>query len=282
MEKKKKTIYISDLDGTLLNPQAEMSEKAVQMLNELIEKGLHFTAATARTWATVEKIMEGVHLSEPVILMNGVCLYHPLQRRYVKVECIPQEAVHQMISAMKQAQVQGFMYQIIDDKLHTYYEKLDTPWLLQFYEERRKKYDKKFIQLDSLYDMAGDHVIYFSVFNNREKLDPVYEQIKNVDGLHIEYYRDIYSKELWYLEVSAGTASKAAAVTWLKEYGQYDHLVVFGDNYNDLSMFQAADQKIAVQNAVPDVLKAADLVIGPNTEEGVPQYLRERELHGNL
>jgi hydroxymethylpyrimidine pyrophosphatase-like HAD family hydrolase len=46
-----KTLCISDLDGTLLNKNAELSEYTADALNDLIAKGLRFSVATARTAA---------------------------------------------------------------------------------------------------------------------------------------------------------------------------------------------------------------------------------------
>ena len=58
--------------------------------------------------------------------------------------------------------------------------------------------------------------------------------------------------------------------------------MVFGDNYNDLSMFRVADEKIAVGNAREAVKDAADQVIGTNAEDGVVRYLKRRMQDGNL
>ena len=53
-----KTLFVSDLDGTLLNEKADISDKAADILNDLIENGLNFTFATARTAASALKITE--------------------------------------------------------------------------------------------------------------------------------------------------------------------------------------------------------------------------------
>lgn len=51
-----KMLYVSDLDGTLLNSDALLNEDVPERLNRLIDKGLCFTVATARTYATVNSI----------------------------------------------------------------------------------------------------------------------------------------------------------------------------------------------------------------------------------
>lgn len=48
-----KTLYITDLDGTLLDANSQVSAEAVEVLNPMLDDGLLFTVATARTPATV-------------------------------------------------------------------------------------------------------------------------------------------------------------------------------------------------------------------------------------
>lgn len=52
------TLFVSDLDGTLLQPDARLSEETVALLNSNIDRGALFTVATARTPATVAPILE--------------------------------------------------------------------------------------------------------------------------------------------------------------------------------------------------------------------------------
>ena len=53
------TLYVTDLDGTLLGKDARIPQKAVEMLNEMLDSGLPFTVATARSWASAGPMMIG-------------------------------------------------------------------------------------------------------------------------------------------------------------------------------------------------------------------------------
>ena len=81
-------LFISDLDGTLLNGNAEVTEFTRDTLNRLMAKGLNFTAATARTLASAGKILSGLDLKLPVILMNGVLIYDMTEKKYVKINSL--------------------------------------------------------------------------------------------------------------------------------------------------------------------------------------------------
>lgn len=105
-----KMLYVSDLDGTLLNSDALLNEDVPKRLNALIEQGLCFTVATARTYATVNSIVKDVHLTYPMILMNGVMLYDPVSKSCINAEIIERDSVEYILKGRKKFGVTGFAY----------------------------------------------------------------------------------------------------------------------------------------------------------------------------
>ena len=63
---------------------------------------------------------------------------------------------------------------------------------------------------------------------------------------------------------------------FLRDYLHPERIICFGDNLNDIPMFEAADHSIAVENAVAAVKEAADEIIGKNTDNAVAAYISER------
>ena len=53
-------------------------------------------------------------------------------------------------------------------------------------------------------------------------------------------------------------------------------MVCFGDQENDLSMFAAADESYAPENASDVVKEQATAVIGHHDEDGIARFLRDR------
>ena len=51
-------------------------------------------------------------------------------------------------------------------------------------------------------------------------------------------------------------------------------VTVFGDEINDVPMFQCAGRGVAVENAIDELKRIAHEVIGPHHEDSVVQYLR--------
>ncbi|MBN2558782.1 MAG: HAD-IIB family hydrolase [Clostridia bacterium] len=267
-----KTLYISDLDGTLLNGGAELSEYTAGALRKLIEGGVHFTIATARTTATVEHILERVPVNVPAILMNGVLIYDMRKRIYLKKNPLPDDAVETVLAAIKSTGQAGLMYAIRDEKLITYYERLDDGPLRDFVAERVKKYNKTFTKTNE-FSKTGADVIYFAFLESHDRIQRLRGLVKDIAGLDTVMYKDIYSGDLWYLECYSSAASKFNGVNYLRrEYG-YGRIVGFGDNLNDIPLFEACDECLAVENAKPELKEKADAVIGSNIDDGVARWL---------
>jgi 5-amino-6-(5-phospho-D-ribitylamino)uracil phosphatase len=271
-----KTLYISDLDGTLLNKSAEISEYTEKSLCRLIENGMNFSVATARTAATTLQMVSRIPINVPVVLMNGASIYDVQNSTYVKTYFIEQQSVKQLFSALKKHDTAGFVYIIENDTLSTWYERINSDHARRFIEERIQKYGKQFTQIDDFSGLADKPVLYYSVCDVKEKLVPLQEELCKIEDLHVEFYRDVYEDGFWYLEACSVHASKFNAINFLREEYGFDKVVSFGDNLNDLPMFLASDESYAVANAKREVKEKATAVILSNAEDGVVKWLLER------
>lgn len=269
-----KTLYISDLDGTLLRPNVELSKNTVTILNELVEKGVLFTVATARSIASVRHILKDVSISLPIILMNGVCIYDWSRKEYIRVEFFSREDTAVLMSFIRNNHLKGFVYTIKDGELSTYYEELSNQALKSFHDERVDRYKKNFTRVDSFSQLSGEPVIYFTLMDSHENLEEINRIVEKMDHLNCVFYKDNYTPDMWYLEIFSKNASKYHAVNFLRNYLKAETIVCFGDNRNDLSLFEASDEKYAVANAVEELKAKADAVIGSNTNDGVAVWLK--------
>jgi len=273
-----KTLYISDLDGTLLNPSAELSDYTKAALNRMIEDGLDFSVATARTAASAFKILGGVQWRTPLVLMNGVLIYDPAQKRYVQVLPLSAEIAVEVIAALKTLRVPGLMYQLKDSVQITYYESLEHKPLRDFVEERINRYNKKFTQTDSFSDISPDDIIYFTLLDTQENIQHIHDALSMLASISYFVYKDIYNTDLWYLEIHSDKASKQNGVACLRKGYGFERVIGFGDNINDLPLFAACDVRVAVENARPEVKATADYVCGSYENDGVVKWLEENVL----
>ena len=266
-----KRLYISDLDGTLLDPKPEISAHTAEVINSLTAKGMNFTFATARSIYSAVPITAALDINVPCILMNGVSIYDIKHERYIKSEFIEPTVSAELLRIYKRHGVECFMYRIDNGALTCYYEELTSRVMRSFAEVRKNAYKKPFVQC-RLEDHADEYTVYFTTRGKYEELLPVKLEAEKIEGIDHAFYLDVYD-DSWYLEFFSHKASKSNGLRYLREEYGFDEVVAFGDNLNDLSMFAEADIKVAVGNARDEVKAAADYVIGTNTEDGVAKWL---------
>ncbi len=271
---KMKKLYVSDLDGTLLNTSGVVSEFSRNTINDLIAKGLNFSIATARTAATANGILAGLDIKEPVILMNGMAIYDLKNKRYIKQHnftCAQRDAILDIIETKK---VPAFVYTIQNEELicYTYEDEKLTPEMKYFKDERVVKFNKRFEVIENYNDLKKFEVIYFTLLGKFDDLSDVKLAIDEVENVDTLLYLDVYTDD-WILEVHIAGVDKGTATKELRESTGADEMLVFVDNTNDIPMMNEADYSYAVENSKENVKLIADEIIGNNDEDAVAKKL---------
>ena len=130
-------LFISDLDGTLFGPEGKLSSRVINSLNRMIEKGLRFTAATARSPASAIPLLSALNLHEPVMLMNGVLIYDLQSARYLNVEAMSRESTSALIAAMRQHNLRGFLYlldKLLKNHIFLYMQTVNSPAVFHLFQ----------------------------------------------------------------------------------------------------------------------------------------------------
>lgn len=268
-----KTLYISDLDGTLLHSDQTLSDYEIKKINEFNKNGILFTVATARSMVTGEMLLGKLPFSVPVVLMNGVFVYDMGRKQVIKYFGIENEPYQKVLSVFNEAVLHPNVFTFDCEKLSIRTTGIDTDAMRWFFDTRKVMLDGRFYKVDSLEALPkNESPVYFNFFAPKEMLDPIAEKLKDIKGINVAYYFDQYTGG-WLMEIFADSASKSAAMNFLKEYTKADETVAFGDNLNDLAMLGAADRAVAVSNAACEVKSIADVIIGNNNDDSVVKFI---------
>ena len=278
------TLYVTDLDGTLLNDASRIPPKSVALLTRLVKAGAMFTVATARTPATVQRLMSAIPTSRiyhpatgmryniPAIVMTGAALWDRNRQYFPSVTLIPEKDAIEISNAFSRSGLRPFTYSLSGNSfLNVYHSRAMTPREEAFFNERRRLSMKRF-HLDQQ-PSTMDRVVLFFATGPEQVVEAVCEQLKEVTNCSVSWYRDIFSHGTGLIDIYAPGVSKADAVRRMARDIGARRVVVFGDNLNDLPMMQVADVAVAVENALPEVKNRADIVIGPNIENSVARFI---------
>ena len=271
-DRAEQTLYISDLDGTLLAPDGHLSARTVGMLNTLIEKGVLVSVATARSlMGAFLTGIEQVKWPVPLVLMNGVLLYDIGARRILQHCAMPAQTVDSVLDICRDEGKFPFVYRVEGDRVKVTYTQALGALEKAFAEECRKAYPDDFVQAADY--ARGQPAVYFSLQDSYDKIQQIRERVERLPGVQTAFYRDVYNEGNWYLEIFDAQAGKAGGVRRLNERVGAGRVVAFGDNFNDQSMLEAADVACVVENGVEEMKALADVVIGPNDADGVAEFI---------
>ncbi len=271
------TLYVSDLDGTLFNSNKEITLKTVSLLNACIERGMKFTVATARMPYDCDDMLSKVNLQVPGVLTNGVFLYNFNMKRFEMVESISKDSVKNCLNILGKYQIPCFVYTYhYKENISMYYQNEDQKAQTQYYSERALQYCTEVSITSNILNKTSEKdIIYLAATGQKEIFTPPIKELDLLTEISHAFYLNIYN-DLYCLEIFSKKASKKNAIKKLMEIGNYDELVVFGDNLNDLSMFEIANYSYAPSNALPEVCERATKVIDSNDEDGVAIFLANK------
>ena len=271
----KELLYVSDLDGTLLDTYSDFPFDWVNRLNRLIDRGLKFTIATARNYDSVHPLLHEVNLQLPVILFNGAYLTHFQTGENLKQSnYIQRDVVDELLDLVAPLEQDPFVY-TFDEQHRLYYRNATNEgsqaYLKSLEGDNRLQYVEEY-QFTDREQIAG-----LLLIDTPTTLDPTYRQLREryPDDLNLYFAKDIARPKYNWLQMFHHHADKGKMLRTLSEHldTPLADIVVFGDYLNDLEMFEIAGKAVAMGNALPEVKAVAHQVIGPNSEGAVLDYL---------
>ena len=270
-----KTLYVSDLDGTLMHKDLKISDFSVKTINALVEKGVAFTYATARSISSAGTITKDLKLNLPVITRNGAVLADNNTGKIIEKALFTEKEVEMLKEMLPELPKTGFvscyfgddMKKVFAGSLHT----AELQGYLDYYKD-----DPSVVTVSDLSEMFMGNPGYVTIIGNKDETEPLYLRTREYNGWECLFQKDVYRDEYW-LEIAPRNSTKAKSILKLKEEYGFDKLVVFGDSANDITMFKIADEAYAVSNAVDELKALATGTIGSNEEDAVAVYLSKAE-----
>jgi Cof subfamily protein (haloacid dehalogenase superfamily) len=249
-------LLVTDVDGTLLDNNSEIPELNKQALIDCKKQNIDIILATGKSIGAVIPIIRTLDLKLPQITLNGAVV---VDRSSNVINAVKIEPSH-FYSVIKTIKTRGYNPLIALPDGTIFYEKYDRT-LEVFKDINEPIFKTEHIEKA---DYADNCVSISVAIREDDPLDS-YLRAKFSDVLQIvrsgEYFFDILHND----------ATKGNALGFICNiYGiKKNEIAVFGDSYNDLSMFDHAGLRIAVRNSYPEVIKRADYITEENFNSGL-------------
>ncbi len=265
------SLIVFDLDGTLLNDKGEITNNTKILITKLREKGVRFSFASGRLHSALVKYANELNLATPLISLDGSLIKSIDNKQVVFESPIPIRYVKKAVKLCEQTLSNYALCH--GDAIYYTDNNSIIPELLEKYGAIYKEVHSLNEYLDNTLEIvvAGDQKSNIKFIENKMTFPSSF-------GLTTSYYKSHIYGGLYYLEVRKNGSSKGVGLKKLcKHLGMtWKNAAVVGDWYNDRSLFETKALKIAMANAVPEIIKKADYVTkNDNNNEGVAEFLEQ-------
>ncbi len=258
----------SDIDGTLLNDDGELGYESKKLLMELMKLNVIISLATGRLNSAVTELAKELSLNGYIISLDGALIKNFSDDNILYESYLKKKYVKKAIALSDE----NLVNIVLCHASAIYYTEYNSviPTLLS-------KYGASYTQIDSYQNyIAGTlEIVCSSDIRTSVKLIEEKFTFPYSLGCNTSYFRSKKNENIFYLEIRKAGSSKGKAVARIS--GRLSlkptQTAVIGDWYNDITMFQSKAVKVAVANAIPELLRTADIVTAKsNREDGVAEF----------
>lgn len=261
-------IVFSDIDGTLLNSNRELSERTIKTIKQIKDE-IPVVLISARMPSAMRHLQKQLGIeNQPYICYNGG--YVIIDGKPVSSTAIPLATIKELAKFNEKRNVHFSLYNADEWHVPGY-----DYWAKR--EERNTKVTPTITHINEV--MAdwekkelGAHKIM--CMGEEEKIEELFQHLnKNYsDRLHI------YRSKSTYIEIANKQISKLTAIKYLLDNHfnlSIEETVAFGDNYNDVEMIGGVGMGVAVANAREETKKVAKKITDASIEDGVAKSIEE-------
>jgi len=259
---------VSDIDGTLLNDSGELGSESKKLLKELMKMDITISFATGRLHSAVTELAKEVSLNGYIISLDGAVI-----KNYGNDETFYESYLKKSLVKKAIALAEQYLVNIVLCHSSTiYYTENNSviPSLLSKYGASYTKIESYNEYISGALEIVCSSDMKDSIKEMQEKFTFPY-----TFGCSTSYFRSKKNENIFYLEIRKTGSSKGKAVKRILNYLSVkpEDTAVIGDWYNDISMFKTKAVKVAVANAIPELINEADFVTSrTNKEDGAAEF----------
>jgi Cof subfamily protein (haloacid dehalogenase superfamily) len=255
-------LVVTDMDGTLLNSNHEVSDKFLHQFEALKTRNIHFVAASGRQYQSILGKLSSIKEDISVIAENGAVMQFK-----DKTQVLLQLNASEISKCVDVLRTVKDCFIVLCGRNSAYVETKDTEFLEKLYQ-----YYAEVKIVDDLTQVTDDAFVKIAVFHFESSEANVYPSLNSI----VDHFQVIISGQNW-LDISHPEANKSFALKQIQKELNItpEETMVFGDYNNDIEMLKLAKFSYAMANAHPRVKEVANYNTLSNDANGVEAVLEK-------
>ena len=260
-------LVVIDIDGTLLNPQKQITRRTHAAIQAARAESIIVTLATARRYGNTKPVADELGIDIPLITYDGALLMHHPRREVVHAHPLAADIAQQAVNILSQYHVQPIVHQMNENVEETWsgLEAFDNPELAGYFAVFPDVYR---LSYDELCQDKPDPLRVVG-FAQEKTIAQVVPDVARLDCAWYTIKRGSYGcAEICVMDTLCSKASGVIALA--RHLGiPLEQVMALGDNINDVEMLQAVGWGVAMGQSSETVRSIAHAVTTSNAEDGV-------------
>ncbi len=263
-----------DIDGTLLNDDAQITDLTLAALRQCIDRGISVALVTGRRLRSSIEVARMIDQDIPVVANDGAVVLSAPSGDLLHSETIPADRAITIADGFFSAGHPVFLHRLTLDGPDVHYRLHPGFAPAEMYIQAVGSEARA---LDPMPRPLRWSPVKISTMGARDSLEELSRRLGLQSSSTITW--DSYAEINWLQAVAPG-CNKGSGLKVLARHLKVaaGDIIAFGDNYNDLPMFEVAGTAVAMDNAAADIKAAADRVAASNNRDGVARFLHEAVL----
>jgi Cof subfamily protein (haloacid dehalogenase superfamily) len=261
-------LIATDVDGTLLDDDERVTPRTRQAVRAAVASGAQFVLATGRPPRWIPPVVEALGFAPMAVCANGAVIYDPDQDRIISARTLPVDLLTELAEiATRVIPGAGLAVERVGRSAHD----SATPQFVSSpgYEHAWLNPDNTEVSIEDLLSAPAVKLLI-------RKAGARSSDMAAALAKHLGMQGDItYSTNNGLIEINPLGTSKATGIEEVARPFEItaEDVVAFGDMPNDVPMLRWAGHGVAMGNAHPDAVAAANEVTAPNTDDGLARVL---------
>ena len=266
-------LIISDIDGTFLNSNGRVTPRLRDVVMRAVRSGVHFGLATGRPHRWLIPVLDQLPVSPVCVCANGAVVYDPSSDSVLESFELGPDVMAEIVGAVDSVMAPlGLPYGYGAERVGQSALDPEDEVFLVTPSYNPDAWDSRFgvVPVAELIDVpAAKLLVRCPELVSAEMFDLIAPVVES-ESAHVTYSMDEGLLELSRPGVNKATGASILAARYGVEPGE---VIAFGDMPNDCEMLAWSGMGVAMANAAPAALEAADHVTASNDEDGVAQVL---------
>ncbi|MGF2943671.1 HAD family hydrolase [Mycobacterium sp. Lab-001] len=257
-----------DVDGTLFDDDDTISPRTRAAVRAAVAGGAQFVLATGRPPRWIRPVVDELGFAPMAVCANGAVIYDPGSDRVVSARTLDVDTLAELAElAARVIPGAGLAVERIGERAHD----TATPQFISSpgYEHAWLNPDNTEVAIEDLLSAPAIKLLIRQAGARSADMAAALARHVGIEG-DITYSTDNGLVEIMPVGISKATGVEEIATA--SEIGRGE-VLAFGDMPNDLPLLLWAGHGVAMGNAHPEVLAAADEITAPNSDDGVARVL---------